>query len=150
MIEKKYIIDACSLIEAAHSYNMNKKSFSYIWEKLGNEIDNGNLLSSSEIFDELKDKELVDWAKKYKYCFVPLTKEIQEKTTEILNRFPGMIKMKSTKNSNGDPFLIATAIVNNGIVVTNEGPKSNGIPAICSSLGIEYMNLTDYLNVILD
>lgn len=147
---KKYVIDACSLIDAAHSYNMSKKSFSYIWEKLGSEIDSGNLLSSSEIYDELKDKDLIGWAKQYKHGFVPLTKVIQEKTTEILERFPELIKMRSIKNSNGDPFLIATALVYNGIVVTNEGLKANGIPAICSSLGIKYMNLTEYLDEILD
>ena len=50
MSEKKYVIDACSLIDAAHSYNMKKKSFSYIWDKFGSEIDNGNLLSSVAVF----------------------------------------------------------------------------------------------------
>lgn len=29
-----YVIDACSLINAAHNYNMNKKAFAYIWETL--------------------------------------------------------------------------------------------------------------------
>ncbi len=150
MSEKKYVIDACSLIDAAHSYNMNKKSFSYIWDKFGREIDNGNLLSSIEIFDELKDKDLVNWAKKYKHAFAPLTREIQEKTTEILDKYPALIKMKSHKNSNGDPFLIATAIIYDGIVVTNEGTKTNGIPFVCQGLGVEYMNLNQYLDVILE
>ncbi len=150
MSDKKYVIDACSLIEAAHSYNMNKKSFAYIWEKLASEINKGTLISSSEIFDELKDKDLANWAKQYKHCFVPLSKEIQEKTSEILAKYPALIKMRSSKNSNGDPFLIATAMVNNGIVVTNEGPKANGIPVVCSGLGIEYMNLKEYLDEILD
>ena len=150
MSVKKYVIDACSLIDAAHSYNMKKKSFSYIWDKLGSEIDNGNLLSSIEIFDELKDKDLASWAKRYKHAFTPLTKEIQEKTVEILDKYPALIKMKSHKNSNGDPFLIATAIICDGVVVTNEGTKSNGIPFVCQGLGIEYMNLVQYLDVILD
>ena len=60
------------------------------------------------------------------------------------------IKMKSSKNSNGDPFLIATAMVHNGIIVTNEGPKANGIPAVCQGLGVEYMNLNQYLDTILE
>lgn len=58
--------------------------------------------------------------------------------------------MKSKKNSNGDPFLIATAIVNHGVVVTNEGPKANGIPAVCQGIGIEYMNLSQYLAEVLE
>ena len=150
MSEKKYVIDACSLIDAAHSYNMKKKSFAYIWDKLGNEIEKGCLISSIEIFDELKDKDLANWARRYKYAFIPLTKEIQEKTTEILYQYPSLIKMKSHKNSNGDPFLIATAIIYDGIVVTNEGTKANGIPFVCHGLGIEYINLGQYLDEILD
>ena len=109
MSNKKYVIDACALIDAAHSYNMKKQSFSYIWEKLGDEIDCGKLISSSEIFCELQDEDLVIWAKQYKQAFVPLSKEIQVKTVEVLERYPDLIKMRSQKNSNGDPFLIATA-----------------------------------------
>lgn len=150
MSEKIYVIDACSLIEAAHRYNMSKKTFFYIWDILGKEIEKGCLISSSEIFDELKDKDLANWAKKNKQAFVPLSQEIQQKTKEILEKYPAIIKMKSSKNSNGDPFLIATAMVHNGIVVTNEGTKANGIPAVCQGLGVEYMNLDQYLDVILE
>jgi len=149
-MSKKYVIDACALIDAAHNYNMKKIAFAYIWETLDNEIDNGNLLSSIEIFEELKDVDLVDWAKLHKDAFLPLTKEIQDKTKEVLEKHPHIIKMRSSKNSNGDPFLIATALVVGGVVVTNEGTKNNGIPAVCQSLGIEYMNLSQYLDEILE
>lgn len=150
MSDKIYVIDACSLIEAAHRYNMSKKTFAYIWETLENEIKKGCLISSTEIFDELKDKDLVAWAKKNKQAFMPLCRETQQKTKEILEKYPLMIKMRSSKNSNGDPFLIATAMVFNAIVITNEGPKANGIPAVCHGLGIEYMNLDQYLDLILE
>ena len=150
MNNRKYIIDACSLIEAAHRYNMSKRSFEYIWKTLDNEVDNGNLVSSIEIYDELKDEDLVNWARQHKQAFLPLTKEIQEKTVEILRRFPGLIKMRSSKNSNGDPFLIATAMILGGIVVTDEGTKHNGIPDVCQRLGIEYINLSQYLDEVLE
>ena len=150
MNNKIYVIDACSLIEAAHRYNMNKKTFAYIWETLEKEIEEGCLISSSEIFDELKDKDLASWAKKNKQAFLPLSQEIQQQTKEILKKYPAIIKMKSSKNSNGDPFLIATAMVHDGIVVTNEGTKANGIPAVCQGLGVEYMNLSQYLDAVLE
>ena len=69
-------------------------------------------------------------------CFLPLSKEVQLKTTEILQQFPQIIKIQTKGSSNGDPFLIATAILEDGVVVTDEGNK-NGIPMVCESLGVE-------------
>ena len=51
---------------------------------------------------------------------------------------------------NGDPFLIATAILEDGIIVTDEGNKNNGIPMVCESLGLEYMKLNDMLDEVLE
>ena len=150
MSGKVYVIDACSLIEAAHRYNMSKKTFSYIWETFENEINKGRLISNTEILDELKDEDLATWAKKNKHAFKPLCRDTQEKTREILGKYPSMIKMRSSKNSNGDPFLIATAMVYKGVVVTNERLKPNGVSGVCQSLGIEYMNLDQYLDIIFE
>ncbi len=150
MSRRKYVIDACSLIEAAHVYNMSKRSFAYIWDAFNREIADGRLLSSIEIFEELKDDDLANWAKQHKQAFLPLTKEIQDKTRDILEKYPNIIKMRSMKNSNGDPFLIATAIVVGGVVVTNEGTKHNGIPEVCQGLGVEFINLSQYLDEILE
>lgn len=150
MSRRIYVIDACSLIDAAHRYNMSKRSFAYIWDTFNKEIDEGRLLSSSEIYEELKDDDLANWAKQHKHAFLPLTKEIQDKTREVLEKYPNIIKMRSNRNSNGDPFLIATAIVVGGVVVTNEGTKHNGIPEICQGLGLEYINLSQYLDEILE
>ena len=58
-----YVIDACALIDAARNYNMSKKSFSHIWAALDDLIQNGELISSTEIMDELKDDDLKAWAK---------------------------------------------------------------------------------------
>lgn len=145
-----YVIDACSLINAAHNYNMNKKSFAHIWETFAEKIDKGELISSAEILMELKDEDLVKWAKLHKTAFIPLTQEVQLKTKEVLEKYPAIIKMRSSKNSNGDPFLIATAALYEGIVVTDEGTKANGIPSVCQGLGIEYINLSTYLDIILE
>lgn len=149
-MNKVYVIDACSLINAAHRYNLTKKAFLHIWKIVEEKIENGELISSSEILVELKDEDLEKWAKKHKKAFLPLTQEIQMKTTEILSKYPSIIKMRSSKNSNGDPFLIATAMVNHGTIVTDEGTKTNGIPYVCQGLGIEYINSSEYFDIILD
>lgn len=60
------------------------------------------------------------------------------------------IETKRKGSSNGDPFLIATAILEDGIIVTDEGNKNNGIPMVCESLGVEYMKLNDMLDEVLE
>lgn len=69
---------------------MSKKSFSYVWDTFENEIKEGRLISSSEIYDELKDKDLAQWAKKNKHAFQPLSQEIQEVTRDILKKYPAI------------------------------------------------------------
>lgn len=154
-MSKKYVIDACALINAAQHYNMSKKSFSHIWEAMEEMIESGELISSSEIMDELKDDDLKEWAKRHKECFLPLTQDIQEKTMEVLRDYPNLIKIRSTSNSNGDPFLIATAALNNGTIVTDERPGDEKtldikIPNVCRALKIPYMNLRSFLDEVLE
>lgn len=151
----KYVIDACALIDAVKNYNMSKSTFLPIWETIDELIVSGSLITSSEIKEELKDDELVEWVKQRKKFLIPLTKDIQEKVSEILKEYPTLIKMKSTSNSNGDPFLIATAIVENGCIVTNEKPgdeKSGDfrIPNVCNKIGVSWMDLRTFLDQIID
>ena len=46
--------------------------------------------------------------------------------------------------------MIATAILEDGIIVTDEGNKNHGIPMVCESLGLEYMKLNDMLDEVLE
>ena len=154
-MKKPYIIDACALIDAAQHYNMSKKLFAHIWAALDRLFINGELISCSEIMDKLKDEDLAKWAKERKDYFHPLTKELQEKTTEVLSQFPNLISIRGTSNSNADPFLIATALLQDGSIVTNEKlgdeqGKDYKIPNACQALGITYMNLPSFLNQILE
>ena len=75
-----YIIDACALIDAAKEYNMSKKTFLPIWEALNNLIENKELFTSSEIFDELKDDDLLTWAKQHKDFFLCHSPKIYKNT----------------------------------------------------------------------
>lgn len=150
-----YVIDACALINAAQNYNITKKSFAHIWEALDGMIQRGELISSAEIMDELKDDGLQSWAKQRKEFFLPLSKEVQAKTVEVLAQFPTLIKIRSTGNSNADPFLVATAALQGGTIVTDEKlgdskTKDYKIPNVCQALEIPYMNLHTFLDQILE
>lgn len=152
---KKYAIDTCSLINAAKNYNPTKAFFAPLWKEITDMIAAGTLISSVEVRDEVKDEDLVKWCKQNDGLFLPLTEEIQRKTIIILRDFPTMIKMKSTGNSNADPFLIATAILENAIVVSDEQPgdESSGnykLPNVCRKYGIECITLRDFLDTILE
>lgn len=152
---ERYAIDTCALINASKNYSLKKTTFNPIWQKVTDMIAKGALISTSEVRDELKDDDLVEWSKKNDSLFLPLTEEVQKKVTDILHDFPTMIKLKSTGNSNADPFLIATAEIEGAIIVTDErlGDESTGdyhIPNVCRRYGIECITLNDFLDRILD
>jgi len=152
---ERYAIDTCALINASKNYSLKKTTFNPIWQKVTDMIAKGALISTSEVRDELKDDDLVEWSKKNDLLFLPLTEEVQKKVTDILHDFPTMIKLKSTGNSNADPFLIATAEIEGAIIVTDErlGDESTGdyhIPNVCRRYGIECITLNDFLDRILD
>ena len=150
MNNKVYVFDACAFIEAAHQYNIKKKQFQGIWNKISEMFLSGEIISSIEVFDELGDDDLVKWIKPYKNCFKPLSKEVQDNVTTILKEYPGIINIKKNKksSSNGDPFLIATAMCENGnaVIVTNENTtKEFGIPKISSKYNINSINLRQFI-----
>lgn len=152
---EKYAIDACSLINAAKNYSLKKSTFAPIWEKITEMISAGALISTVEVRDELKDDDLVEWSKRNDQLFFPLSEEIQRKATAVLRDFPTMIKMKSTENSNADPFLVATAVLNGATIVSDErlGDESTGdihIPNVCRKYGIGCITLNDFLDKILE
>ena len=152
---EKYAIDACSLINAAKNYSLKKTTFSPIWEKITDLIETGILISTTEVQDELKDEDLVEWCKRHDSLFLPLTEEVQKKVVSVLRDFPTMIKMKSTGNSNADPFLIATALIESAIVVSDERPgdASTGdyhIPNVCREYDVECITLNEFLDRILE
>lgn len=152
-----YIIDASALIDANHNYNMQKSIFAPIWNKISEMFENQTLLSSIEIFDEVRDTELKQWLKSYKKCFLPLTEEIQRNASEILKDFPRMInvnKGQKAGSSSGDPFLVATAMsITDSIIVTNEKPGGFGsskMPNVCRSYDIDYINLLEFIDSVLE
>lgn len=152
MNSRIYIIDASALIEASKTYPLGKKTFQSIWNKIAEMFEEGTLMSSAEIFDEVKDKDISDWLKSYKSKFIPLDETIQTTTKDILNKFPNMINIKKNKksSSNGDPFLIATAIERNGVIVTNEKNGLNRIPAVSKAFNIESINLYQFIDEIME
>ncbi len=149
-----YIIDSCSLIEL--NIHTPIDIYPSVWKKLEELIRKGLLISPKEVFNEIKqqDDKLFEWAKKQKNFFKEVTLEQLRIVTEILNKYPAIIKVD--RRYDADPFVIALAVemANNKqktlftikrIVVTEEklmGLKVK-IPLICQDYGIEWINVND-------
>lgn len=71
---------------------------------------------------------------------------------KVLRDYPNIINVLNTKkaSSNGDPFIIATAMVNEGIVVTQERAGENKIPNVCKAFNIPCINLEQFIDEIVE
>lgn len=152
-MKKKYIIDTCSLINASKNYSLNKKVFEKIWNKFDKMIDEGTLISISEVKDEIKDDGLLNWCSSHNNFFISINKEIQDNVKIVLRDFPQLIKIRSSANSNADPFIVAAAIDLNATVITDEhisGGDDPHIPNACKKYDIECISLLDFINTLFE
>jgi hypothetical protein len=92
-----------------------------MWTKLDVYVNSGEILSSEEVYLELKKKsdELHDWIQARKQMLVPLDEPIQLRAANLLSEFPRLVDTLRGR-SKADPFVIATAMERGAIVVTGE------------------------------
>ena len=143
----KYVVDTCSFTALRRVYPNDV--FPGAWQAISQMAESGRLISSIEVLIELEAQEdiITDWARKHRQIFLPLFTDIQNKATEVLRDFPNLLDLNNQKSS-ADPFLIATAILNQCVVVTEETAKGNGakvirIPNVCMTLGLTCFNLLE-------
>lgn len=144
----KYSLDSDSAINAWRDYPIN--NFPKIWhwiEQMGNE---GNLGMSEVVFRELEKggDECYKWFKERKTDFVhPNDDDVQRELDRLVNTYNnfGLI----TGKNEGDPFVVALAIVKDGIVVTNESMSNNmngpKVPDVCRAEGIHWIKFVDVI-----
>ena len=151
----KYVIDTCSLVELRRTYPLDV--FPNVWEAIGHLADAGVLISSSEVFDELEASEVegddvLMWACNHENMFAPLDGFIQQKAVAILEIFENLIDLKKKKSS-ADPFVIATAMMNSCVVVSEETATNNSaesglkvkIPDVCKYYNMPCISLLEML-----
>lgn len=141
-----YVIDTCSLIAMTETYPQDV--FPGVWEKVEDLIDEGKIISAEDVYEELssKDDDLYKWAGIRNHIFKELSDDIQESAIEILDTHSNLIDIKNKKSS-ADPFLIATARVHCGIVVTEEdfsgGDHKSKIPDVCRDYKVDCINVLE-------
>lgn len=146
----KYCVDTSALIDAWVRW-YPQEHFPTLWDKMENLIDNGRLISSEEVLQELERKEgdtLYKWAEKRNHIFLPLDNNIQSCHSSIIAKHPQLVDGRTGK-SFADPWVIATAHKNDYIVVTGEKPTGSPdrpkIPDVCRSMRINWISFVELI-----
>ncbi len=142
-----YCIDTSSLIHAWRRAYPPKR-FARLWDAIDRLIDDGRLITSIEIYHELKkkDDDLFLWAKDRKErLFFEIDDLVQAEVVRIMRTYPKLVDTGKGK-SGGDPFVIAQALAGNPrpVVVTQEAGGSVDrprIPYVCSQEGLRHIDL---------
>jgi hypothetical protein len=119
--------------------------FPTLWAKIDALITTGEIISSEEVYFELERKsdDLHDWVKARKQILIPLDEAIQIRATSLLAEHPRLVDTLRGR-SKADPFVIATAIERNAVVVTGEIISGNlekpRIPDVCQVKKIPCIN----------
>ncbi len=147
-----YVFDTSSLNILKDYYPERFPSF---WVKFDKLVTEGIVVSVSEVFVELEGKvdrrHIQEWITTNRKIFLPPTPEESLFISEIfaVPHFQYLIKPKYllTSTAIADPFVIASAKVKQGCVVTEEEIKDNGakIPNVCKHFGVECENLEGFL-----
>jgi len=100
-----------------HYYKDNSKLREIIAERM----QNGDILISREVIAEIRlgGDELKNWVRENASAIVETDEEIQAEFTRLVNQYPGWVDPNSPKNL-VDPYVIAVAIIHEGVVVTQE------------------------------
>ncbi|BCW92316.1 MAG: twitching motility protein PilT [Thermoanaerobaculum sp.] len=154
-----YVLDSDVFMTAARSYY----AFDLVpkfWDALVQEARNGRLLSIDRVKHEIdrgKDK-LKDWANNDFHTWFVSTSSpaILDAYRRIMqwglnhNQFTGGAKHEFAKADNADPWLVAYAVAERCVVVTNEKfdakiRRSIKIPNVCQAFNVQYVDLFEML-----
>ncbi|HYG24679.1 MAG TPA: DUF4411 family protein [Verrucomicrobiae bacterium] len=119
--------------------------FPTLWAKIDALIASGEIISSEEVYLELERKsdDLQDWIKARKQMLVALDEPIQLRAVALLSEYPRLVDTLRGR-SKADPFVIATAIERNAVVVPGEIISGNlekpRVPDVCQVKAIRCIN----------
>lgn len=135
-----YSIDSSALVFAwTDAYVIDH--FASFWDRLDALAREGRALVTDEVFEEMARKEdgLFGWLSSRPHMIMPHTEDIQDSVSEVLARYPLLIKATGVNRSGADPFVIALARCRGAVVISQEQNGSTSkpkIPDVCSGYGI--------------
>ena len=139
--QMKYIIDTSSILSQKENEPHRRTINKTLWKHIDDLISNNNIVTCSEIIEEVNDDELKKWYAGLHGTVLPIDDEIQENVKKVVTTNPKLVDFKQIKSS-GDAFLIATAIKYGLTVITEENKKGEKkIPFVCRSLNIPCVDI---------
>jgi hypothetical protein len=148
-LNARFVIDSSSLIRLSRENPRAK--YPSIWDRVEKLIERGLLRAPREVHRELerRDDELLEWSKARRELFVDPDEAQTRRLEELLRKFPTLVDSDRT-GPFADPWVVALAAhlssppADPWIVVTEEQPRGTGstkIPDLCTTFGIECINL---------
>ncbi|MCK4269217.1 MAG: DUF4411 family protein [Methanogenium sp.] len=154
----KYLLDSNIFIEAKNRYYSFEIAPGF-WNWLEKFTEEQSFLTIREVRDEIieYDDELKEWFLGFPLnCFIEADLDIQDKMRCITN-FVMNNKTYNPDNKNyflarADPWLIATAMTGDYVVVTHEakagpGTKKVKIPNVCEIFDVRYTTIFDLMKI---
>lgn len=151
-MQPPFLFDTSSFRVLGHYYPDQFPSF---WKRFAESIEVGYALSVKEVYNELErytDNLIWPWAQEHKHVFEPPSEEEGAFVVQIFSvaHFRALIGAKQILQGRpvADPFLIASASVRKGCVVTEEEHKKNAakIPNVCGHFGVHCTDVEGFLN----
>jgi len=140
-----YCIDSSSLINLFRHYP--RDIFPSLWEKLDKIIKNGQIISHITVFREIsrKDDEIKKWCQNHKSIFKDIDECQINQIREIRKQYSeSHWQAGMNREEWADPWIIALAICEEAIIVSDERNSPDRIPYIASRFGITTLNLLDF------
>lgn len=135
-----YCVDTSGWLDGWQRY-YPRDVFPSLWGRVEGIVNAGEIIVSDEVYRELERKsdDLHDWIKARKQMLVPLDEPIQLRAAQLLAEFPRLVDTQRGR-SKADPFVIATALEKDAVVVTGEVVTGNlekpRIPDVCQVKGL--------------
>ena len=141
----RYIIDTSAILSQKPNELHRRTINVSLWKKIDELIKNQEIVTCSEIFEEVKDEELKKLLVALQCKVLDIDDEIQYKVKKIVTECPKLIDFtEKSGTSSGDAFLIATAIKYNLVVITEENKqRDNKIPQVCKRFNVESVNIIE-------
>lgn len=146
----RFWLDANVLIEAhngSYPFDMAER----FWERMAEHIESGNILSVRRVYQEMAEQEkhqdavaqFVTNRRNQGLCVSPsreVTSKVGEIEAYVFSKYDAVRVLEFSRG--GDPWVIAQAFVDSGIVVTKESAlrpnaQKPRVPDICQHFGVK-------------
>ena len=148
-LSQVYCIDTASLIELKR---YPKDVFPSVWQKIETMIKNGDVISHIEVYKEITNgrDEIFTWCKSRRKIFKDLDECQSTEIKRVQTQYDNDAWAREINKTSpwADPWIIALAICEQAMVITEESNKPNKIPFVAGLLGVKSLNLINFFRAI--